>query len=56
MEKFVKNLESLLGCKRHSFNVDDLWEATRPEGQAVLLDKAMGSVSWSPNPFGFSLR
>ena len=43
-EETVRKLESHLKCTRTTFNVDDLWRRTRPNGQPASLDEATGSI------------
>jgi hypothetical protein len=45
MEIFIRRVEDLWGVKREVFNLDELWEKTRPEGQPANLDDALGAVS-----------
>ena len=45
MEEIVRHLEVYLGCKRQVFNLDELWQQTRPVGQPHSLDEATGWVS-----------
>ena len=44
IEEFIQRLELQLGCKRTPFNVDELWQATRPKGQPMTLDGSVGTV------------
>ncbi|KAI9670874.1 MAG: hypothetical protein M1817_003759 [Caeruleum heppii] len=44
MEVAVCMLESHLGCSRETFNLDDLWEKTRPAGEPASLDEATGKL------------
>lgn len=43
-EKNVRALEAHLGCQRIPFNIDALWQSTRPPGQSESLDIATGSI------------
>ncbi|KAL9124029.1 MAG: hypothetical protein Q9217_006597 [Psora testacea] len=43
-EEFICQLESCIECTRHSFNIDDLWRETRPNGQSESLDEATGHI------------
>lgn len=43
-EKTIQKLESHLECTRTSFNLDDLWRRSRPDGQPESLDEATGSI------------
>ena len=43
-EQFIRQLEVYTGCTRHSFNIDDLWRETRPNGQSASLDVATGHI------------
>ena len=45
VEIFIRRAEDLWGVKREVFNLDELWEKTRPEGQPETLEDAVGSVS-----------
>ncbi|KAI9794231.1 MAG: hypothetical protein M1816_006157 [Peltula sp. TS41687] len=44
MEKFVQELEAYLGCQRHVFNLNELWEKTKPDGSLSSLDEATGMI------------
>ena len=43
-ENKVAALEAYLGCERIPFNLDELWQSTRPPGQSDSLDVATGSI------------
>lgn len=44
IEAIVRKLEDKLGCERIPFNLNELWRATPPMGQARSLDEAAGRI------------
>jgi Asp-tRNA(Asn)/Glu-tRNA(Gln) amidotransferase A subunit family amidase len=43
-ESFVTSLEEYLKCERIPFNLEQLWQTTRPRGQPGSLDEATGRI------------